>query len=196
MTRERAGSRPWRLAGVVVVVLIVVAATVAAGCRRKDHLPPRPTALPAQALPPAAAMQAPEPAPPPGPAAAPLPAVTESTAAVSVTVTDDGTPLLQDERDNNPRSETVTIKILAEPRRQARVFWGRKELGVAPLEVQRPRNSGPLELLVLAPDCLPLHTRVFTDRDDKLWLRLYRKEEAPQVLGYRLEPAAPPVKAR
>ncbi|HET6280788.1 MAG TPA: hypothetical protein VFH73_07480 [Polyangia bacterium] len=193
MTRERAGSRPLPTAGVIIVVLIVVAATVAVGCRRQDHLPPAP-AVPAQAMPPAAAMQAPEPAPPPGPAAAPLPAVTESTAAV--TVTDDGTPLLQDERDKNPRSETVTIKILAEPRRQARVFWGRKELGVAPLEVQRPRNSGPLELLVLAPDCLPLHTRVFTDRDDKLWLRLYRKEEAPQVLGYRLEPAAPPVKAR
>jgi len=195
VTRKGIGPRSFHIARVAIVVVVIAFAVTAAGCRRRDLRPePRPQHLPAravaaQALPPAAAMQPPEPAPAPG--AIPEPVVAESAAA-----TDFGTPLLQDERDNNPRSETVTIKILAEPRRQARVFWGRKDLGVAPLDVQRPRNSGPLELLVLAPNCLPLHTRVFTDRDDKLWLRLYTKEEAPQVLGYRFEPPAPAVRAR
>jgi hypothetical protein len=183
------------MARAAVVVAIAVVMSAAAGCRRQDQrrqtrraeLPAKAAAV--QALPPAAAMQPAEPAPPPE--AIPATPVAESAAA-----SDFGTTLFQDERDNNPRSETVTIKILAEPRRQARVFWGRKDLGVAPLEVQRPRNSGPLELLVLAPNCLPLHTRVFTDRDDKLWLRLYTKDEAPQVLGYRFEPPAPAVRAR
>ena len=46
--------------------------------------------------------------------------------------------------------EMVTIKLLADQRAQAHVFWGRKELGIAPLEVMRPRGSGPLDLLVLA----------------------------------------------
>jgi hypothetical protein len=195
MTSTRIGPRSRHVAYVALVVVIAVATSTAAGCRRQDqrldtrqdHLPAK--AIPARALPPAAAMQPAEPAL--APAAIPSPPLAESAAA-----SDFGTTLLQDERDNNPRSETVTIKILAEPRRQAHVFWGRKDLGLAPLEVQRPRNSGPLELLVLAPNCLPLHTRVFTDRDDKLWLRLYSKEEAPQVLGYRLEPPAPAARPR
>ena len=64
------------------------------------------------------------------------------------------------------------------------MYWGRKELGVAPLEIVRPRGSGPLDLTVLAPECLPLHTRVFTDRDDTLSLRLYTEREASGLPGY------------
>ena len=70
-------------------------------------------------------------------------------------------------------------------RSQAHVWWGRKDLGVAPLEIERPRGSGPLDLVVLAAGCLPLHTRVFTDHDDKIALRLYAETEAPGLLGYR-----------
>jgi hypothetical protein len=96
----------------------------------------------------------------------------------------DEEPLVEEAPEANPRSETVTIKLVAEPARKARVFWGRKDLGLAPLELQRPRGSGPLDLLVVAPGALPLHTRVFTDRDDKLALRLYAESEAPALLGY------------
>jgi hypothetical protein len=78
----------------------------------------------------------------------------------------------------------VTIKLLADAGRQARVFWGRKDLGLAPLEIHRPRASGPLDLLVTAPGALPLHTRVFTDRDDVLSLRLYDEASAAGLLGY------------
>jgi hypothetical protein len=73
------------------------------------------------------------------------------------------------------------------------VFWGRKDLGLAPLELTRPRGSGPLDLIVVAPGALTLHTRVFTDRDDKLALRLYSESEAPSMLGYR-EDQVPSVK--
>src|SRR5206468_3594040 len=59
----------------------------------------------------------------------------------------------------------------------------------APLELQRPRGSGPLDLLVVAPGALPLHTRAFTDRDDKLALRLVAESGGPSLLGYRPEPA-------
>ena len=64
------------------------------------------------------------------------------------------------------------------------MYWGRKDLGVAPLEIVRPRGSAPLDLTVLAPGCLPLHTRVFTDRDDTLSLRLYTEREASGLPGY------------
>jgi hypothetical protein len=84
--------------------------------------------------------------------------------------------------------ETVTIKLVADQRKQAHVFWGRKELGVAPLEVTRPRGSGPLDLLVLADGYLPLHTRAFTDRNETLVLRLHAAAEASALPGY-----SPPV---
>lgn len=64
------------------------------------------------------------------------------------------------------------------------MFWGRKDLGVAPLELTRPRGSAPLDLTIQAPDCLPLHTRVFTDRDDTLSLRLFTDREAAALPGY------------
>ena len=92
--------------------------------------------------------------------------------------------------DDRPDAGTVTIKLLADARRQAHVTWGRKDLGVAPLEIVRPRGSGPLDLTVQAPGCLPLHTRVFTDRDDTLSLRLYSERDAIALPGY--SPAAAP----
>ncbi|HVZ86180.1 MAG TPA: hypothetical protein VHG72_04385 [Polyangia bacterium] len=85
----------------------------------------------------------------------------------------------------------VTIKLLAEAGRQAHVFWGRKDLGVAPLELHRPRGSGPLDLLVVAPGYLPLHTRVFTDHDDVLSLRLYDENGAGGLLGHPVGHADP-----
>ena len=81
-------------------------------------------------------------------------------------------------------AETVTIKLIAEARRQARVTWGRKDLGMAPLEIVRPRGSAPLDLLIVAPGHLPLHTRVFTDRNDTLALRLYTEREAAVLPGF------------
>jgi hypothetical protein len=38
---------------------------------------------------------------------------------------------------------------------------------------------------VRAPGYLPFHTRLFTDRDDKLTVRLHRADGAAGLLGYR-----------
>ncbi len=86
----------------------------------------------------------------------------------------------------------MKIKVIVDARRQAHVTWGRKDFGVAPLEIERPRNSGPLDLVVVAPGYLPLHARALTDRDEVLSLRLYSAAEAPQLLGYRPEAALAP----
>jgi len=94
--------------------------------------------------------------------------------------------------DDRPDAGTVTIKLLADARRQAHVTWGRKDLGVAPLEIVRPRGSAPLDLTVQAPGYLPLHTRVFTDRDDTLSLRLYSERDAIALPGYSPAPAPTP----
>ena len=108
-------------------------------------------------------------------------AVSPGPAPAAAPVYDDLEPAASDDRAD---AGTVTIKLLADARRQAHVFWGRKDLGVAPLEIARPRGSAPLDLTIQAPDCLPLHTRVFTDRDDTLSLRLYTEREAAGLPGY------------
>jgi hypothetical protein len=128
---------------------------------------------------------------PPAPAPVPEAGAAESARAAPVPLPADLEP---DTSYDRADAGTVTIKLLADPRRQARVFWGRKDLGVAPLEIVRPRGSAPLDLLIQAPDCVPLHTRVFTDRDDVLSLRLYSEREAAGLPGYST-PAAPPTGA-
>jgi hypothetical protein len=80
--------------------------------------------------------------------------------------------------------DKVTIKLSVDAHWKAHAFWGRKDLGVAPLQIERPRGSGPLDLLIVADGALPLHTRVFTDRDSALSVRLYAESEAPGLLGY------------
>ena len=104
-----------------------------------------------------------------------------SPAPAPAPVYDDLEPAASDDRAD---AGTVKIKLLADARRQAHVFWGRKDLGVAPVEIVRPRGSAPMDLTIQAPDCLPLHTRVFTDRDDTLSLRLYTEREAAGLPGY------------
>ena len=104
-----------------------------------------------------------------------------SPAPVAAPVYDDLDPATSDDRAD---AGTVTIKLLADARRQAHVLWGRKDLGVAPVQIVRPRGSAPMDLTIQAPDCLPLHTRVFTDRDDTLSLRLYTEREAAGLPGY------------
>jgi hypothetical protein len=120
---------------------------------------------------------------------APVPAAAPAPAPPPIPLPDDLEPLRADDR--RPDVGTVKIKLIADARRQAHVYWGRKDLGVAPLEIERPRGSAPLDLTVLAPDCLPFHTRAFTDRDDTLTLRLYSEREASGLPGYSAPPAIP-----
>jgi len=79
----------------------------------------------------------------------------------------------------------VTIKLLVTPPKLAHVIWGVKDLGVAPLELRRPRGSGPMDLILRAPGFLTHHTRVFTDRDDTLSIRLGPENEAFTFFGYQ-----------
>jgi hypothetical protein len=74
-------------------------------------------------------------------------------------------------------------------------MWGSKQLArVAPdkpiVELQRPRNTGPLDLDIRAEGFLPHHTRLYSDRSDKITVRLVRPTEASGLLGYRSSVAA------
>ena len=87
---------------------------------------------------------------------------------------------------------------------KATVFWGKKKLGAigphAPLIVQRPRDSGPLDVVVRADGCVPVQTRAYTFEDSKVAVKVTPNDEKNTLLGYREEipagdggmPASPP----
>ena len=107
--------------------------------------------------------------------------------------------LQSEEREANPLSETVALTLSISPPVKALVMWGSKQLArVAPdnptVALQRPRNTGPLDLDIRAEGFLPHHTRLYSDRNDKVSVRLVRPAEAAGLLGYRSSAAA--VKAK
>ena len=93
----------------------------------------------------------------------------------------------------NPYSETVTLKLTVTPQVKALVLWGAKQMahlepGKMDAEIVRPRGSGPLDLEIKTESYLPHHTRLYADRSDKVSVRLYRPEEAPNLFGYNRSP--------
>lgn len=90
----------------------------------------------------------------------------------------------------NPYTETVTLRLIVTPPVKGVVMWGGKQVaklapGSMDTDLVRPRGSGPLDLEIKADGFLPYHTRLYSDRDDKVNVRLYRAEDAPGLFGYR-----------
>lgn len=90
-----------------------------------------------------------------------------------------------------PKSPTVRLVIKTVPPKRAFVFWGKKRLGIvdkkAPLIIQRPRDSGPLDLLVRADDCVPVYTRAYTFDDNTLAVRVTALDQKQTIYGYKAE---------
>lgn len=106
-------------------------------------------------------------------------------AAVSQTV---------EEKQEKP--ETVHISVQTVPPRKAMVRWGNKSLGMIPvprpLVVERPRDSGPLDLVIRATGYLPVHTRVYTFSDSRVAVKLTLPTEKNKLFGYKQEPTPSP----
>jgi hypothetical protein len=109
--------------------------------------------------------------------------------AATEPITAPKTELKTEEPEENPYSESVTLKVAVTPPAKALVMWGAKQLaklapGSMDAEIIRPRGSGPVDLEIKADGYLPYHTRLYTDRDEKANVRLYRTEDAPGLFGY------------
>lgn len=91
--------------------------------------------------------------------------------------------------EQDPGSPNVKIRVDVAPRSaHPVVFWGRQKLGEAPVTIERPRRSGPMDVLITATGYLDYHTRLFTDRDDKLSVVMVRANEASNMIGYKRRP--------
>jgi hypothetical protein len=96
-----------------------------------------------------------------------------------------------------PAAATVKITIITVPSQKGvQVMWGKKRLGVVaphqPLILQRPRDSGPLDLLIKCEGFVTVQTRAYTFADTKLAVKLTPLDQKNTLLGYREEVPATP----
>lgn len=84
-------------------------------------------------------------------------------------------------------SPNVVIRFETRPSVRARVYWGRELLGETPFELTRPRDSGPLDVVVRAWGYLPVHTRAYTFEDDRVVVDLTPVDQKHKVYGYKQE---------
>jgi hypothetical protein len=114
-----------------------------------------------------------------------LPAEVDALAVANAIGTPVVAPAILEEADPDPEPDPVdagpveTIRLLLSISPVgAEVFWGGKRIGISKpgeaFPILRPRNSGPLDLVIRAPGFLPYHTRLLTDREDKLSVGLRR----------------------
>ena len=87
-------------------------------------------------------------------------------------------------------STTATIVFMTVPYVTATVTWGRKSLGKIlpgkPLVIVRPRDSGPLDVMVRAHGYLSVQTRAHTFSDNRVVVKLTRPDKKNELLGYKL----------
>lgn len=93
-----------------------------------------------------------------------------------------------------PKPRPAKVKIIVRAIPKAQVFWGKEDLGWTPVTLERPRDSGPVDLVVRADGYLPVHTRAYTFRNDALSVRLTKVSDKMSILGARKElpPESPP----
>ena len=84
----------------------------------------------------------------------------------------------------------ATIVFVTSPNVTATVTWGKKPLGKIlpgkPLVVVRPRDSGPLDVMVRAAGFLAVQTRAHTFSNSRVLVKLTTPEKKSELLGYRI----------
>lgn len=87
------------------------------------------------------------------------------------------------------QKETVRIVFKIYPPNKATVTWGKKKLGLIKpresLSIQRPRDSGPMDVVIRAEGCLPVHTRAYTFTDSTVSVKVTPVEMKNTIYGYK-----------
>lgn len=88
-----------------------------------------------------------------------------------------------------PPKTTATITFTTIPSTNATVSWGKTRLGVItptnPLVITRPRDSGPLDVVVKAMGYLSVQTRAHTFADSRVVVKLTKPDQTQNLIGYK-----------
>jgi hypothetical protein len=103
-------------------------------------------------------------------AASPAPAVAAPAAAA---------PAVQ-----KPAKVRLVIKSIPP---KALVTWGKKKLGPTPVILERPRGSGPMDLIVKSVGYFSVHTRAYTFKNDVLYVKLTKLQDRMTIFGAKAE---------
>ena len=96
-----------------------------------------------------------------------------------------------------PRPLPPKIKIIVRAKGMEKtdkvlVFWGKKKLGETPVTLERPRDSGPVDLVVRADGFFPVHTRAYTFRNDVVYVKLTKLDDRMTLFGAKHDLTEPP----
>jgi PEGA domain len=122
------------------------------------------------------------------------PAAQKATEATPIVAPSGGTVAPGTVAAPKPRPVKVKIVVRSNPPK-ANVFWGKKPLGPTPVTLERPRDSGPVDLIVRADGYFPLHTRAYTFRNDGVWVKLTKLEDRMNLFGAKHDANETPVTA-
>ncbi len=90
-----------------------------------------------------------------------------------------------------PLSVRVRVTVRSSPGKST-VYWGKKKLGDTPVQLDRPRDSGPVDLIVRRVGYFPFHTRAYTFRNDTVYAKLTRLADRMTLFGAKEEPPPGP----
>lgn len=139
---------------------------------------------------PPAAKEAPEETAVPVPPASGEPTRVETQSGVQVA------PTTQTPGGTAPQPLPPKVKIIVHSRGPdkgtAFVFWGKKKLGETPVTLERPRDSGPVDLVVRSEGWFPVHTRVYTFRNDVVYVKMTKIDDRMTIYGAKHDANEPP----
>ncbi|MGZ3442520.1 MAG: hypothetical protein ACXVDD_23525 [Polyangia bacterium] len=91
-----------------------------------------------------------------------------------------------------PLPPKIKIIVRAKGPDKATVFWGKKKLGDAPVTLERPRDSGPVDLVVRGEGFFPVHTRAYTFRNDVVYVKMTKLDDRMTLFGAKRDANEPP----
>ena len=116
--------------------------------------------------------------------AAPAGAPTEAQEASGVQVAPTTTPAVGTTAAAAPPPKIkIIVRLGKNGPDKALVFWGKKKLGETPVTLERPRDSGPVDLVVRGEGFFPVHTRAYTFHNDVLYVRMTKLEDRMTLFG-------------
>ena len=80
---------------------------------------------------------------------------------------------------------SVTITLKTDPRVRARVYHGKEVLGTTPLTLTWPKDTGPIDISLRASGYLRVNSRLYTHRDDRVTVKMFKEDQAHLLFGYR-----------